>query len=209
MTDENIYEYISSLSSPQGSLLEALYRESHLKTMAPRMVSGPIQGRVLSMIANIVSPQRILEIGTFTGYATLCLAEGLADGGKIDTIDINQELRFISEKYFELSDYRAAIYPHYGDAKEVIPSLNEIYDLVFIDAKKRDYPIYYDLVIDKLRTGGIILADNVLWDGKVLLESPDKTTEAIQHFNQKIKSDPRVENVILPIRDGINMIRKI
>lgn len=208
MQSESIYSYCEDLSTPHSRLLADLYRESHLKTMQPRMVSGPVQGRLLSLISKLIRPKNILEIGTFTGYATLCLAEGLASDGRIITIEVNPELAFISDKYFELSDYSSQIVPMVGDAKEIIPALDEAFDLVFIDAKKQDYIAYYDLIIEKVNSGGLILADNVLWNGKVLQEKHDKTTASIHAFNQKMLADDRVENIIIPIRDGINAIRK-
>lgn len=208
MQSESIYSYCEDLSTPHSRLLADLYRESHLKTMQPRMVSGPVQGRLLSLISKLIRPKNILEIGTFTGYATLCLAEGLASDGRIITIEVNPELAFISDKYFELSDYSSQIVPMVGDAKEIILDLDDAFDLVFIDAKKQDYIAYYDLIIEKVNSGGLILADNVLWNGKVLQEKHDKTTASIHAFNQKMLADDRVENIIIPIRDGINAIRK-
>lgn len=208
LDNEEIYNYCEKTTDPHSSLLADLYRESNLKTLNPNMVSGPLQGRLLSLISKMISPDLIVEIGTFTGYATLCLAEGLTEEGKIKTIEINEELKFISEKYFALSEYNDKIVPLYGDAKEVIKELEGGIDLVFIDAKKRDYPIYYDLILDKVKKGGFILADNVLWKGKVLQEKKDKTTQVIHDFNFQVLNDDRVENMMLPLRDGINIIRK-
>lgn len=207
---EQIYAYSTEHSSPQGDLLYRLNRETHLKTLAPRMISGALQGRILSLISHLVCPETIIEIGTFTGYSALCLAEGLHPQGKLYTIDVDPEYSSISQKYFDESSYKEQILPIIGDAKTVIPSIDvPTIDLVFMDAKKRDYPAYYDLVLPRLKKGGLILADNILWSGKVLEENPDKTTRVIQEFNRHVAEDSRVENVILPIRDGINVIRKL
>lgn len=205
--NDKLYDYCIEHSDAHSDLLQKLFRETSIKTLQPRMISGPLQGRLLSFIAKLYAPKNILEIGTFTGYSALCLAEGLQKDGKLITIDINKELAYISEKYFELSPYKNLIQPMYGDAKEILPSLDEVFDMVFIDAKKRDYPVYYDLIIDKMKSGGIILADNILWSGKVLDEKKDKTTQVIHDFNVKLKNDDRVENFILPFRDGINVLR--
>lgn len=205
--NEDLLAYCVEHSSPQGDLLEWIYRQTHLKTLAPRMVSGPLQGRILSMISQLCNPRRILEIGTFTGYATLCLAEGLVPDGEIITLEIDKSYQHISDEAFSRSHYSGQITQLMGDALELLPKLDGNFDLVFMDAKKKDYPVYFDLIIDKMSSGGVILADNILWSGKVLHENKDKTTEAIHRFNQKILEDPRVMSVILPIRDGINIIR--
>ena len=173
----------------------------------PRMLSGHLQGRVLAMISHMVRPHRILEIGTYTGYSALCMAEGLAQGGKIITIDINEELEQKVRGHFR--SWEDKVEYRIGNALQIIPTLNDVFDLVFIDADKNNYSNYFDLVIDKVRPGGFILADNVLWSGKVLNKNPDADTRAITAFNQKILNDSRVENVLLPIRDGIMMIRKL
>lgn len=204
----DIYSYCEQQSQKQSEVLAALYRETHLKTLKPRMASGPLQGRLLSFISKLLSPQHIVEIGTFTGYATLCLAEGLAEGGQITTIEVNPELSYISDRYFARSEWASSITAIVGDALTEIDKLQSGIDLVFIDAKKRDYQRYYDLLIPKVNPGGVILADNILWDGKVLEPSPDRTTKAIVNFNNYIKEDTRVTNMILPLRDGINIIRK-
>ncbi len=213
MIDENIisaiYSYCESVSDDQGDILYNLYRETHLKTMAPRMVSGPIQGRFLSLLSSLLAPKTILEIGTFTGYATICMAEGLIDGGHITTIEVNPELNYISDKYFRLSGIRDKVTSLIGNAKEIIPDLDEMYDLVFIDAKKKDYALYFDLIIAKVNSGGVILADNVLWDGKVPDGSKDATSESLRVFNQKIKDHPAVSGLLLPLRDGLMVMRKI
>lgn len=204
-----LYEYCVKHSTAMDELLYELDRETHLKTLAPRMSSGPIQGRILSLISNLVNPKYILEIGTFTGFATLNLVRGLQADGELITIEVNPELQYISNKYFTKSGYGDRIKQHIGNAKEIIPTLDYKFDLIFLDAGKRDYPIYYELILPKLRGGGIILADNILWSGKILDEKMDKTSIVLDKFNQQVVEDPRVENVILPLRDGINVIRKL
>jgi len=172
------------------------------------MASGPLQGRFLAAIAMMKKPQYILEVGTFTGYATLCLAEGLAADGQITTIEVNAELAYISNKYFKKSPWSSQIKPVVGDALDLLAALDDGIDMVFIDAKKRDYIKYYDLIIDKVKSGGLILADNILWDGKVLDASPDRTTQSIKEFNSYVAKDLRVHNVIFPLRDGVNIMVK-
>tara|TARA_B110000444_G_C18762953_1_gene558529 strand:+ start:233 stop:814 length:582 start_codon:yes stop_codon:yes gene_type:complete len=190
-------------------LLYELDRETHLKTLAPRMSSGPIQGRILSLISNLVRPKYILEIGTFTGFATLNLVRGLQPDGELITVEVNAELQYISNKYFTKSGYGDRINQLIGNAKEIVPALDYKFDLIFLDAGKKDYPIYYELILPKLRKGGIILADNILWSGKILDENMDKTSIVLDEFNKQVVEDSRVENVILPLRDGINVIRKL
>jgi len=213
MIDENtfkkIYSYCESVSDEHSQLLHDLYRETHLKTLAPRMASGPIQGRFLSLLCKLLCPNRILEIGTFTGFATLCMAEGLPSNGHIDTIEVNGELSHISDKYFVQGGVRSQITSHVGDAREIVKSLEGPYDLIFIDAKKQDYSLYFDLVIDKVKDGGLILADNVLWDGKVYSDAKDATTRSLKEFNQKVKDDLRIETLLLPLRDGLTIMRKV
>lgn len=204
-----LYEYCVEHSTPMDELLYELDRETHLKTLAPRMSSGPIQGRILSLISNLVRPKYILEIGTFTGFATLNLVRGLQPDGKLITVEVNAELQYISNKYFTKSGYGDRITQLIGNAKEIIPTLDFEFDIIFLDAGKKDYPIYYDLILPKLKAGGIILADNILWSGKVLDEKMDKTSVILDAFNKQVVEDPRVENVILPLRDGINVIRKL
>ena len=204
-----LYDYCVEHSTPMDELLYELDRETHLKTLAPRMSSGPIQGRILSLISNLIRPKYILEIGTFTGFATLNLVRGLHPDGELVTVEVNAELQYISNKYFAKSGYGDSITQLIGNAKEIIPSLDYEFDLIFLDAGKKDYPIYYDLILPKLRTGGIILADNILWSGKILDEKMDKTSVILDKFNKQVLEDPRVENVILPLRDGINVIRKL
>lgn len=193
---------------PESELLQKIDRETNLKVLMPRMLSGHYQGRVLSMLSKLISPSRILEIGTFTGYATLCLAEGLTEGGIIYTLDINEELEEMVRHNFAQSPYNEKINYILGDATETIHSLNETFDLVFIDADKKNNGTYYDLVFDRVRRGGLIIVDNVLWSGKVLNSNPDKDTKNITTFNDKIAADSRVEKLILPVRDGLFVIRK-
>lgn len=213
MIDENIisaiYSYCESVSDDQGAVLYDLYRETHLKTMAPRMASGPIQGRFLSFLSKLLSPKKILEIGTFTGYATICMADGLPIGGHITTIEVNPELNYISDKYFRKAGIRDQVKSLIGNAKKILPALDETFDLVFIDAKKKDYALYFDLIIDKVNSGGIILADNVLWDGKVIDGSSDATSESLRAFNQKMKADERVSTLLMPLRDGLMIMKKM
>ena len=205
--NEDLQRYAEQHTSPESDLLKKINRDTYAHVLMPRMLSGHLQGRVLSMISHLLKPQRILEIGTYTGYSALCLAEGLSPGGKMITIDINEELeKKVRDHFAELQD---KIEYRIGNALDIIPTLNEIFDLVFIDADKSNYINYFDLVIDKVLPGGFILADNVLWSGKVLNQNPDNDTKSIIAFNQKIQHDPRVENVLLPIRDGIMMIRKL
>ena len=203
-----LQQYIDDHSMEESDLLKALDRETHQKVLQPRMLSGSYQGRLLALLAKMIQPKKILEVGTYTGYATLCMAEGLATGGSIDTIDYNEELSDIQRRYFDQSPYRSQIVQHLGEAKDVIKTLTGPYDLVFLDADKENYPHYFDLVIDKLETGGVILSDNVLWSGKVLEKATAEATSALQEYNHKINSDARVETIILPIRDGLTITRK-
>ena len=205
--NEDLQRYAEQHTSPESDLLKKINRDTHANILMPRMLSGHLQGRVLSMISHMIQPQRILEIGTYTGYSALCLAEGLAQGGKLITIDINEELEEKVKLHF--ASWQNKIEYKIGNAIDIVPSLNEMFDLVFIDADKTNYARYFDLVFDKVRAGGFILADNVLWSGKVLSKNPDNDTKAIIAFNQKIQHDSRVENVLLPIRDGIMTIRKL
>lgn len=205
-----IEDYIRAHSDEEGELLAALSRDAHVNLLRPRMISGHIQGRLLKMFCRMLRPRRVLEIGTYTGYATLCLAEGLDEGGRVHTLEINDEMEDFIRKYLSRSPHKEKISVHFGDAMELIPGLDEVFDLVFIDADKRLYSAYYDLVFPKVRSGGLILADNTLWDGKVVQEEPahDKQTQGILAFNEKIKRDDRVEKVMLPLRDGLTMIWK-
>lgn len=206
---EELERYIEQHSQKEPELLVALNRETHQKVLQPRMLSGHFQGRVLSMLSKLIRPEHILEIGTYTGYATLCLCEGMQKKGSVDTIDINEELAFIQKKYFDLSPWKDQITQHIGDAMEIIPNLDKKYDLVFIDADKENYLNYYDMIVPKMKVGGIILSDNVLWSGKVLDEpnAKDLSTNILLEYNKKINEDPRVETVLLPIRDGLTVTR--
>lgn len=206
---EELTHYLENSCEPENELLKHINRETHLKVSMPRMLSGHYQGKLLSMISKMINPERILEIGTFTGYATLCLAEGLRENGRIYTIDINLELEDMVRSNFKRSNLDSKIMYQIGDAKEIIPTLNETFDLVFIDADKKNNATYYDMIMDKVRSGGLILVDNVLWSGKVLDESvSDQKTSFISKFNEMVSSDQRVEKLILPIRDGLFLIRK-
>lgn len=202
--------YAEAHTSPETELLSRLSRNTRAHVMFPRMLSGHLQGRFLSMVAHMVRPRRILEIGTYTGYSALCLAEGLTDDGQLITIDHNEELESFARSYWQQSPSGDKIDLRIGYAADIIPTLHETFDLVFIDADKRNNALYFDLIFDALRPGGLILADNVLWSGKVIdgAKPTDQDTAAVLAFNQKIQDDPRVENVLLPIRDGIMMIRK-
>lgn len=207
---EKLDDYVVSHSEAEPELLQELTRETYQKILQPIMLSGPYQGRVLSMISKLVRPKTILELGTFTGYATLCLAEGLQHDGVIHTIDVNEELIDFQRKYFDRSDYSNQIHQHLGAAMDIIPTLDHTFDLVFIDADKPNYVNYFHAVIDKLNPGGIILSDNVLWHGKVVepLKEKDHSTRAVLEFNTLLKTDARVETVVLPIRDGLTISRK-
>jgi caffeoyl-CoA O-methyltransferase len=205
---DELQQYIDDHSMEESDLLKALDRETHQKVLQPRMLSGSYQGRLLALLSKIIGPNKVLEVGTYTGYATLCMAEGLTTGGSIDTIDHNEELADMQRRYFEQSPYGNQIVQHLGDAKEILKTLSGPYDLVFLDADKENYPHYFDLIIDKLRTGGILLSDNVLWSGKVLEKATDEATTALQEYNHKINTDVRVETVVLPIRDGLTITRK-
>lgn len=206
-----ITKYVGDHTAAESELLHKLSRETHLKILSPRMLSGHVQGRFLSLISHMIRPHYILEIGTYTGYSALCLAEGLTPNGKLITIDRNEELEEIINSHLKKSKYAAQIDVRFGYATAIIPTLPNAIDLVFIDADKPNYSTYFDLVIDKLRPGGFILIDNVLWSGKVVepIKPTDKSTVAIHEFNQKVHEDERVENVLLPIRDGIMALRKI
>lgn len=210
--DERLEKYILSHIDEEGDFLKYVNRETHVKLLKPRMCSGHLQGRILKMICSLVNPKYILELGTFSGYSALCMAEALSEepGAELHTVDINDELYEFTSSLFEKSAYADKIHFHIGDALEIIPTLDRVFDIVFIDANKRIYSEYYDLVFDKVRKGGLIIADNTLWDGKVT-EEPlprDAQSVGILNFNDKIAADPRVEKVILPLRDGMTLIRK-
>ena len=202
-------QYAGIHTSPESELLSRINRETHLEVLQPRMLSGHLQGRVLSLLANLLKPKRILEIGTYTGYSALCLAEGLPDDGKLITIDVNEELQARVQGYFNDSSYKGQIDYRIGDAMELIPTLPDMWDLVFIDADKKNYLNYYDLVIERMNPGGIILADNILWSRKLIDEAAqDRETVLLRKYNERIQADERVENILLPIRDGIMVARK-
>lgn len=206
---EELENYAAQHTEDEPLLLQELNKRTHLNVLQPRMISGHFQGRFLSLLSKMVQPRTILEIGTYTGYATLCLAEGLHPEGVLHTIDIKEELTDLQREFFDRSGYGSQIVQHLGKAADIIPSLNTTFDLVFIDADKQNYAHYFDLVIEKMNRGGLILSDNVLWSGKVVEEVKhnDKHTQALMAYNQKIKDDPRVETVLLPIRDGITLSR--
>jgi len=208
---DELEDYAAHHSENEPALLAALNRETLQKVLQPRMLSGHFQGRVLSMISKLVNPQHILEIGTFTGYATLALAEGLKENGTLDTIDVNEELYDFQKKYFDMSDWKSQIIQHLGNAIDIIPTLNKKFDLVFIDADKENYTSYFNMIVPLMSKGGIILSDNVLWSGKVLepLKPNDKSTRVLVEYNRLLKEDPRVETVLLPIRDGLTVSRVI
>ncbi|WP_370476930.1 O-methyltransferase [Tamlana flava] len=209
---EDLDEYVVAHSEDEPELLQQLSRETYQKILQPRMLSGHYQGRLLSMISKLVNPKNILEIGTYTGYSALCLAEGMQKNGELDTIDINEELFDFQRKYFEKSEFGHQILQHVGDALDIIPKLNKMYDLIFVDADKENYSNYFEAIINKLNVGGIILSDNVLWSGKVLetkFKKDDTSTPALIEYNKLLKEDPRVETVVLPIRDGLTISRKL
>lgn len=207
---EKLDDYIVAHSENEPELLQQLTRETYQKILQPIMLSGPYQGRVLSMISKLTRPKTILELGTFTGYATLCLAEGLHPEGEVHTIDVNEELEDFQRKYFDKSEYGDQIHQHLGSAIDILPQLDKTFDLVFIDADKPNYVNYFHLIIDKLNPGGIIISDNVLWHGKVIepLKDKDISTKAVLEFNTLLKEDDRIETVVLPIRDGLTISRK-
>lgn len=208
LQDDLLTNYLRAHTDPEPPLLQQINRETHLKEIMPHMLSGHYQGRLLSMLSHLFRPKCILEIGTFTGYATLCLAEGLPAEGRIHTIDINEELQERVQGYFDASPFKDKIHYHIGDAYEKIPELNETFDLIFIDADKKSNLRYYDLAVELAPSGGVILIDNVLWKGKVLQEKEDRQTQQVLTLNQYIRDDNRVQKIILPVRDGIYLIRK-
>ncbi|WP_288004816.1 O-methyltransferase [Thermonema sp.] len=205
-----IQEYAERHSSAEPEVLYDLNRQTHLKVLKPRMLSGHLQGRLLSLISHMIKPQLIVEIGTYTGYSALCLAEGLAENGRLITIDVNEELKGFAESFFQKAGMQDRIQMLIGHAADIIPTLPGSIDLAFIDADKKNYRLYYDLLLPKMRPGGFLLADNVLWSGKVVdaSQAKDPATRSIMEFNEYVSCDPRVEKVLLPIRDGIYLIRK-
>ena len=207
---EKIDAYVVAHSQSEPELLQKLNRETWQKVLQPRMLSGHFQGRVLSMLSKLISPRFILEIGTYTGYSALCLAEGLQPVGELHTIDINEELFDLQRKYFDASDFGSRIFQHIGSALEIIPELDQIFDLVFIDADKNNYPKYLELILPKLKKGGVILSDNVLWSGKVIetIKKDDPDTHALVIYNKLLNEHPDLETVLLPIRDGLTISRK-
>lgn len=206
--DDRLLAYSEAHTSPESPLLKKINRATHAEVLRPRMLSGHLQGRLLSIISGMIRPSSILEIGTYTGYSAICLAEGLSLDGKLVTIDNNQELEARVRGYFREAGLQEVIDFRIGNALEIIPELNRTFDLVFIDADKENYSNYYDLVFDKVPSGGFIVADNVLWSGKVLEPKPDKDTKAILEFNEMVEKDTRVENMLLPVRDGLMIVRK-
>ena len=207
--DAELNLYIENHSEKEPEILADLNRRTYIEVLNPRMLAGHLQGRVLSMLTHMIKPKRVLEIGTYTGYSALCLAEGLSSEGKIITIDKNEELETLQNKYFEKSVFRNKITQFVGNAIEIIPTIDEKFDLVFIDADKSNYINYFHLIIDKMNSGGIILSDNVLWSGKVVekLDPKDQDTKALLEYNSLLNSDKRIETVLLPIRDGLTISR--
>lgn len=208
---EELEHYVEQHCSPESDLLQRLNKETYQKVLQPRMLSGHFQGRVLSMLSKLIRPERVLELGTYTGYATLCLAEGLSPSGELHTIDIKEELVNFQRKYFDASGYGKQIFQHVGPALEIIPTLDGPFDLVFIDADKENYIAYFHLILPKMKPGGIILSDNVLWSGKVVepFQPNDKSTQVLLEYNQLLASHPKLETVLLPIRDGLTVSRVI
>ena len=208
--NKDILEYSEKYSQQEPEILQELNRETHLKILNPRMLSGFFQGRLLSIISKLIKPKKVLEIGTYTGYSAICIAEGMNKNGIIHTIDKNEELNTIQKKYFKKSGLENNIIQYNGCALDIIPKIEEKFDLIFIDADKENYINYFNLVIDKLNNNGVILADNVLWSGKVInSEDHDLTTNVLREFNKSVNNVNRVETILLPIRDGISIIRKI
>jgi len=208
--DATIFDYCEQWSAPPDPILHELERETHLKTLAPQMLSGALQGQLLKLFSHLQRPTSVLEIGTFTGYATICLAQGLAEGGQVRTIEANPELEYLIRKYLKKAGLEDKVEVHIGDAMQVIPTLPGTFDLVFIDAGKQYYQAYYDLIIDRVESGGLIIADNVLWSGKVAtgLRKTDADTKQLHAFNVALQEDERVDNLLLPIRDGLLVARK-
>jgi caffeoyl-CoA O-methyltransferase len=208
---EEIEEYSAAHTEEENELLKSLNRDTHANVLSPRMLSGHVQGRFLSMISRMIRPDRILEIGTYTGYSGICFCEGLNPGGKLVTIDINEELESFTRRYFDQTPFKDQIDYRIGNALDIIPTLTDTFDLVFIDADKINYSSYFNLCLEKVRSGGFLIADNVLWSGKVVeqLKKVDKDTQALLDFNRMVHEDPRVSNILLPIRDGLMILQKL
>ncbi len=206
--DPEIMKYAEEYTNHDGSLLQQLERETHINVVNPNMLSGSFQGKLLEMISCMIKPKNVLEIGTYTGYSAICFAKGLQDGGKIITIDSNEEIAYVARKYFRKAKIEDAIDFRVGNALEIIPELDMEFDLVFIDGSKNQYTQYYKLIIDKVKPGGYILADNVLWGGRVLQEKQDKDTADIKKFNKMVRRNKNLEKILLPVRDGLYLIRK-
>ena len=210
VTYDKTLAYCMEHSSGVGQVLNELERETHLRTLNPQMLSGPYQGTLLRFISRMIRPRRALEIGAFTGYATLCIGEGLADDGILHTIEVNDEMVWLIRKYVAKAGLDEKVVLHTGDAAVIVPKLDEAFDLVFLDAGKLDYPTHYEMALAKTRPGGFLMADNVLWDGKVAgNDDRDETARLLRTFNRMVHDDPRVENLVLPVRDGIMLVRKI
>jgi len=207
-SQKKIYSYCAEHTTPVSEVLSKLERATNLKTLAPQMASGAFQGKLLEMLVRMSKPKNVLEIGTFTGYSSICIGYALPDGARLQTIEVNRELQNIISEHIEMAGLSEKIITHVGDALEIIPTLDMKFDMVFIDAGKRDYGIYYDSIIDKVNPNGIILADNVLWSGKVVDKNKDNDTRIIDDFNKKVFNDARVENITLPIRDGLTIAIK-
>lgn len=206
-----LLKYIENHTSEEDEILAELRRYTFLKVVHPRMISGPVQGKFLEMISKLIKPEKILEIGTYTGYSAICLARGLGDKGKLITIERNDELNEIYNRFFDKSGLSDKIKSITGDALQEIPGLEDEFDMIFIDADKEEYPDYYQLILPKMRSGGLMIVDNVLWDGKVIKEEfrEDKATQSIMKFNNLVNNDKQVENILLPLRDGLMLIRKL
>jgi len=201
-------KYCQENSEPTDELMQELERTTYLKTLAPQMISGAVQGQLLTLLCQISNAQTVLEVGTFTGYATICLAKGIQPNGTVHTIEINKELGYISKEFFERSGLADRIHQHWGDAKAVIPQINEPLDVVFLDGAKADYPVIFEMLMDKIKPGGLFIVDNVLWSGKVAFGATDKGTRMIDQFNKKVNEDPRVTSLILPMRDGLMLAKR-
>jgi caffeoyl-CoA O-methyltransferase len=210
IVNPDIEKYIEEHASEEPAVLKKLSRETYARVLMPRMLSGHVQGRLLSLISKMIQPEHILEVGTFTGYSAICLAEGLKEGGTLHTIDVNEELEDMVARFIEEAGMKSKIRQYIGNALEIIPGMEQKFDLVFLDADKQNYIKYYPIIKEKLNPGGVILADNVLWSGKVTeAEKANKDTRAILEFNAAVKNDPEMESVIVPLRDGLTLIRKI